>query len=294
MQQLQQTARASHGWASDSLEGSPRAAPPSAGTAPIPVVSMELVSSLEAYFPAGSPVVHLLKAPAAFPAAEADHLGGRGHFEEGSEVVGVGSCGCWVLSHLPPLKKNVGEQSIRQPGQLDLLLPKARWRTRLSEDSRPDPRGPCQLCSADWKGWVCSILCYLRGRVRDSRFCPSPMQATIALFTDGTVAVEVSLSLALIQWPFLTDISLAWAAASIFDPLSAEAGTDPSTAAATTAAESILRNSELAPWLYFNCILRDSQLFVPVADPVRPPVPSRWSSRARMGPVQNHDVSYTG
>ena len=103
------------------------------------------------------------------------------------------------------------------------------------------------------------------------------MQATIALFTDGTVAVEVSLSLALIQWPFLTDISLAWAAASIFDPLSAEAGTDPSTAAATTAAESILRNSELAPWLYFNCILRDSQLFVPVADPVRPPVPICWS-----------------
>ena len=94
MQQLQQTTRASQGWRSDSLQGSPRAVLPSPGTAPIPVVSMELVSSLEAYFPAGSPVVHLLKAPAAFPAAEAAHLGGRGHFEEGSEVVGVRPCGC--------------------------------------------------------------------------------------------------------------------------------------------------------------------------------------------------------
>ena len=50
---------------------------------------MELVDSLEAYFPAGSPVVHLLKAPAAFLVSEADHLISRGLFEQGSEVIGV-------------------------------------------------------------------------------------------------------------------------------------------------------------------------------------------------------------
>ena len=60
-----------------------------AGVAPISTLSMELVDSLEAYFPAGSPVVHLLKAPAAFLDTEADHLDGRGLFKEGSEVIGV-------------------------------------------------------------------------------------------------------------------------------------------------------------------------------------------------------------
>ena len=69
--------------------GTPRVPRPSAGTAPIPVLSMEVVNSLEAYFPAGSPVVHLLKAPAAFPATEADHLAHKGQYEEGSDVLGV-------------------------------------------------------------------------------------------------------------------------------------------------------------------------------------------------------------
>lgn len=93
------------------------------------------------------------------------------------------------------------------------------------------------------------------------------VQATIALMKDGTVAVEVSLSVALVQWPFLTDISLAWAAASIFDPGAAELGCDPGSAAASKAFDSILKSPERAPWLYFNCILEASQLFVPVADP---------------------------
>lgn len=35
---------------------------------------------------------------------------------------------------------------------------------------------------------------------------------------DGTVAVEADVSHALVQWPFLTDISFVWAAASIFQP----------------------------------------------------------------------------
>lgn len=69
--------------------GTPRVMRPSAGTAPIPVLSMEVVNSLEAYFPAGSPVVHLLKAPAAFPATEADHLANKGRYEDGADILGV-------------------------------------------------------------------------------------------------------------------------------------------------------------------------------------------------------------
>lgn len=83
---------------------------------------------------------------------------------------------------------------------------------------------------------------------------------------DGTIAVEVSTSLTLIQWPFLTDISLAWAAASIFDPNLVENEADTSTT--RNEIDAVLANSEIGPWLYFNCILRDSQMFLPVADPV--------------------------
>lgn len=95
----------------------------------------------------------------------------------------------------------------------------------------------------------------------------SSAQATIALMKDGTIAVEVSTSLTLIQWPFLTDISLAWAAASIFDPNLA--GNESPEGLAKNEIDAVLANAELGPWLYFNCILRDSQAFIPVADPVR-------------------------
>ena len=97
------------------------------------------------------------------------------------------------------------------------------------------------------------------------------LQATIALLKDGTIAVEVSTSLTLVQWPFLTDISLAWAAASIFEPCLAE--TEDSPCAASQEIETVLADAEFGPWLYINCILRDSQLFIPVADPVSTP---RW------------------
>lgn len=98
------------------------------------------------------------------------------------------------------------------------------------------------------------------------------MQATIALMKDGTIAVEVSTSLTLLQWPFLTDISLAWAAASIFDPNLVD--NDAPEGMTPNELDAILASTEASPWLYFNCILRDSQIFIPVADPVRlvPPV----------------------
>ena len=69
--------------------GTPRAPRPDPGTAPNPVVSMEMVNSLEAYFPAGSPVVHLLKAPAAFVQSEAMHLSNKGEGEEDKDIVAV-------------------------------------------------------------------------------------------------------------------------------------------------------------------------------------------------------------
>ena len=96
----------------------------------------------------------------------------------------------------------------------------------------------------------------------------SVSQATIALMKDGTVAVEVDVSLALLQWPFLSDISLGWAAASIFAPTPAQPGADPAAAAASAAMDAVLNSAEHVPWLYLNIILQDSQFFLPVADPV--------------------------
>ena len=60
------------------------------------------------------------------------------------------------------------------------------------------------------------------------------VQATIALIPDGTVAIEVDICSVLLQWPFLTDISLGLAAASIFQApqASADVPQDPAQAAA--------------------------------------------------------------
>lgn len=90
------------------------------------------------------------------------------------------------------------------------------------------------------------------------------MQATIALLKDGTVAVELRLTAALLQWPFLTDLSLTSAAASIFSP----PPSDGKCGDAALAAESAVLANAMAPWLYFNCILEDCQAFIPVCDPV--------------------------
>lgn len=98
---------------------------------------------------------------------------------------------------------------------------------------------------------------------------------------DGTVAIEMDLQLALAQWPFLTDISLVWAAASVFDPIPTTADTDPSSAAASAVADAILKATELSSWIYFNIITRDSQVFIPLADPVSFPT----SLPPSIGPV---------
>ena len=93
------------------------------------------------------------------------------------------------------------------------------------------------------------------------------MQATIALMEDGTVAVEANLSHALLQWPFLSDISLIWAAASIFQPVPSSAG-DPAAQAVAEAAAQKLDKSIQQPWIYLNIVLRNSQIFLPVLDVV--------------------------
>ena len=59
------------------------------------------------------------------------------------------------------------------------------------------------------------------------------LQATIALIPDGTVAIEVDVCSVLLQWPFLSDISLGLAAASIFQaPVASEVPQDAAQAAA--------------------------------------------------------------
>lgn len=77
--------------------GTPRAPRPDPGIAPLPVLSMELVPALEAYFPAGSPVVHLLKAPAAFPESETTHFAHKGRLDDDKEILSVRLCSCCVV-----------------------------------------------------------------------------------------------------------------------------------------------------------------------------------------------------
>ncbi|KAK9815754.1 hypothetical protein WJX72_009012 [[Myrmecia] bisecta] len=90
------------------------------------------------------------------------------------------------------------------------------------------------------------------------------VEVTLALMPDGTVAVEASLAHALLQWPFLTDLSLILAMTSIF-ALGAEADADAGEAS-RNATEQFMRTNGQAPWLYFNFVMTKSQIFVPVLE----------------------------
>lgn len=74
----------------------------------------------------------------------------------------------------------------------------------------------------------------------------------------------------LAQWPYLSDLSLIWAAASIFQPASpadvAAADADPAHQAAAAAAQRVLQEPAVQPWLYFNLIAHNSHIFAPVMD----------------------------
>jgi hypothetical protein len=69
---------------------------------------------------------------------------------------------------------------------------------------------------------------------------------------DGTMAVEVQLAHALLQWPYLTDMSIVSAIVSVFVP---------TWGGPSYTLEQILQLKR-TPWLYFNLLIKDSQVGV--------------------------------
>ncbi len=98
----------------------------------------------------------------------------------------------------------------------------------------------------------------------------SCLQVQLSVIDDGTLAIEATVYQLLAQWPYLSDLSLIWAAASIFEPAShaevAGAHADPAHPAAAAAAHRILQEPAVQPWLYFNLIAHNSHVFAPVMD----------------------------
>lgn len=95
------------------------------------------------------------------------------------------------------------------------------------------------------------------------------MQVALGLLKDGTVAIQTALAQAQIQWPFLHDTSLISAVTAIFVPATAAAEGREDLAAATAAGIAALQAGPRLPWLYYNILLVNSALFVPVLDKVR-------------------------
>lgn len=99
--------------------------------------------------------------------------------------------------------------------------------------------------------------------------CCVAAQVMLALMKDGTIAIQAALAQALVQWPFLHDTSLLAAVMAVFMPPHAPgAGADAAASAAVAAAADALDITLLLPWLYFNLLMTDSQLYVPVLDKV--------------------------
>ena len=96
------------------------------------------------------------------------------------------------------------------------------------------------------------------------------LQVQLSVIDDGTLAIEATVHQLLAQWPYLSDLSLIWAAASIFQPATpadvAAADADPAHQAAAAASQRILQEPAVQPWLYFNLIAHNSHAFAPVMD----------------------------
>ena len=75
------------------------------------------------------------------------------------------------------------------------------------------------------------------------------------LLADGTMANEVDMCHTLLQWPYLTDMTLISALVSIFQPSWCRPPASPVPSWLPEAA---------GPWFYFNLLIRNSQLFLPV------------------------------
>jgi hypothetical protein len=90
------------------------------------------------------------------------------------------------------------------------------------------------------------VICAARARLA----APAAPQVLFTMLSDGTMAAEVEMWQALLQWPFLTDMSLVSSIVSIFVPTW---GTGPPPLANTLQ----LRANA---WFYFNLVLKKSQV----------------------------------
>ncbi len=112
--------------------------------------------------------------------------------------------------------------------------------------------------------------------------CPHQcFKLSFAMQADGTMSNEIELCHALMQWPYLTEFSLISSVISIFLPSWGHPITSP---AAT------LRLMEF-PWFYFNLLVRDSQIFLPLLSPQLRQMEFGW--RANTGNVTAERVQLT-
>ena len=94
-------------------------------------------------------------------------------------------------------------------------------------------------------------------------------QVQLSVLDDGTLAIEANIHELLAQWPYLSDLSLIWSVASIFQPQTLDKQADPAHNDAALAASKLLQGAELQPWLYLNLIAHNSHMFIPILDLVR-------------------------
>ncbi|KAF6253188.1 hypothetical protein COO60DRAFT_1463300 [Scenedesmus sp. NREL 46B-D3] len=90
--------------------------------------------------------------------------------------------------------------------------------------------------------------------------CPigsAALKVHFGYLKEGTMQVEVSLANTLVQWPYLADMSLVSAIINVFYP---DWGAAPKLPPAWL---QLRRN----PWLYFNLVIKDSQVFLPLLTP---------------------------
>ncbi|EFJ52490.1 hypothetical protein VOLCADRAFT_102987 [Volvox carteri f. nagariensis] len=107
------------------------------------------------------------------------------------------------------------------------------------------------------------------------------VRISFSMLQDGTMANEIELCHTLVQWPYLTEMSLVSSIIAIFLP----GWGHPS-----SGAEALLRLSA-TPWFYLNFVLRNSQLYVPVLAPHLRHLTYGW--RAAAAEAARKDVHLT-
>ncbi|GIL45737.1 hypothetical protein Vafri_2896 [Volvox africanus] len=100
------------------------------------------------------------------------------------------------------------------------------------------------------------------GEASGSGDCPHESQhncvrVSFAMLQDGTMANEIEMCHTLVQWPYLTETSLLSSIIAIFMPTWGHPLSGP---------EALLRLSA-TPWFYFNLLLRNSQVYLPLLAP---------------------------